>query len=246
MADDLILAASTSPFDRLRQVRPDGSEFWSARRLQGLMGYAKWQNLSTVIARAMQAASNTGMPVDQDFRQVGQVTEAGNLGSQTREDYELSRQAAYLVAMNGDPNKPEVAAAQAYFATRTRQAEVIEQQHAELPAWASALHALVDQQAALEVEQRRQAAQLSAMSAKVSAIEGAHDEFTALAYAKLNDFPTGRPYLARVGMAASRLMKERGETPHKRQDATFGTINVYPLWALEEAFAATPEYGAAS
>ncbi|ORL11619.1 phage antirepressor KilAC domain-containing protein [Prescottella equi] len=39
------------------------------------------------------------------------------------EDYELSRFAAYLVAMNGDPNKPEVAAAQSYFAIRTREAE---------------------------------------------------------------------------------------------------------------------------
>lgn len=39
------------------------------------------------------------------------------------ENFELSRFAAYLVAMNGDPNKSEVAAAQAYFAIRTREAE---------------------------------------------------------------------------------------------------------------------------
>ncbi len=41
-------------------------------------------------------------------------------------------------------------------------------------------------------------------------------------------------------------MRERGEQPHRRQDATFGTVNVYPLWALEEAFAATPAYKEAS
>ena len=40
-------------------------------------------------------------------------------------NYQLSRMAAYLVAMNGDPNKPEVAAAQAYFAAMTRQAELL-------------------------------------------------------------------------------------------------------------------------
>ena len=39
------------------------------------------------------------------------------------EDHHLSRFACYLIAMSGDPRKPEVAAALAYFAIRTREAE---------------------------------------------------------------------------------------------------------------------------
>ncbi|NEB92405.1 phage antirepressor N-terminal domain-containing protein [Streptomyces bauhiniae] len=78
-------------------------------------------------------------------------------------------------------------------------------------------------------------------AAKVAAIEGRHDEFTALGYAKLNDLPTGRTYLQRVGVKASAFMRAEGRTPHRRQDATFGEINVYPVAVLERAFAAVPE-----
>lgn len=113
-----------SPFDAVRRLRPDGSEFWSARDVQPLMGYIRWHKLRTPLTRAMAAAKNQGLDVNREFSQVSQVTRSGNLGNQTREDYELSRTAAYLLAMNGDPNKPEVAAAQAYFAVRTREAEL--------------------------------------------------------------------------------------------------------------------------
>ncbi|WP_203348045.1 phage antirepressor KilAC domain-containing protein [Streptomyces alboflavus] len=62
------------------------------------------------------------MDVDQVFLR-SQENPSG-LGGRPREDFRMTRHGAYLLAMNGDPNKPEVAAAQTYFARMTREAEV--------------------------------------------------------------------------------------------------------------------------
>lgn len=134
-----------TPFDVYRQEREDGTEFWSARDLMGLMGYSQWVTFENPLKRAMKAAENQNLQVEANFYRSLKV---GTAGKMKQTDYELSRFAAYLVAMNGDPNKPEVASAQAYFATRTRQAET--QQPVELSGKELMARALVEAQSTIQ------------------------------------------------------------------------------------------------
>lgn len=79
------------------------------------------------------------------------------------------------------------------------------------------------------VEQRQ-----DTMEAHLAGALGQYDEFTTLAYAKLNDLPTDRVSCQKHGQRAVKLMRERKmNPPRKRQDATFGTVNVYPAEILE-------------
>ena len=114
-----------SPFDKIRRVDDDGIEYWSGRELMPPLGYgADWRNFSASVDRARVTAANTGQDVETLFVGVTEKT-----GGRPREDVRLSRYAAYLVAMNCDPRKPEVAAAQAYFAIQTRKAEIAESEN---------------------------------------------------------------------------------------------------------------------
>lgn len=112
-----------SPFDAIRRVGDAGREYWSARDLMPLLGYDRWENFAKAIARAEIAVDAQGGDHDHHFRDATKVVQRNQGGGSKLADVELTRFAAYQVAMCGDPRKPEVAAALAYFAIRTREAE---------------------------------------------------------------------------------------------------------------------------
>ena len=113
-----------SPFDAIRHVRDDGSEFWSARELMPKLGYDSWRRFNGSIDRAKDACTNAGNSALDHFAGAVKVGTTTGVAVNYAQDVELSRYACYLVAMNGDPRKPEIAAAQTYFAVQTRKAEL--------------------------------------------------------------------------------------------------------------------------
>jgi len=103
-----------------------------ARDLQPLLGYATWEHFANVIEKAKMACESAGADPDYQFREVTKGITAGKGAEVQRADMFLSRYACYLIAMNGDPRKPEIGLAQTYFAVQTRRQEVRDQQHPEL------------------------------------------------------------------------------------------------------------------
>lgn len=131
MKKDLVAQLHTA-FEGIVHAHPEtGVEFWFARDLQPILGYAKWENFTKVIDKAKAACANTGNAVSDHFLDVRKMVPLGSGAQREIEDIALTRYASYLIAQNGDPSKDPIAFAQTYFAMQTRKQELIEKRLAE-------------------------------------------------------------------------------------------------------------------
>lgn len=112
----------------------NGVEYWYARELCPILGYVKFENFEGPITRARDACKNSGGDVQNNFADVRRKIPTGPGAERVREvaDLKLTRYACYLIALNGNPRKSEIAFAQAYFITQTRKIEVLQLRMQEL------------------------------------------------------------------------------------------------------------------
>lgn len=121
-----IVNYSEQTFESIKHINEYGQEYWTARELLKVLDYNEYRFFKKVINKAIEACKSSNNSVSDHFVQVHEMVLIGSEAKRKIEDFQLSRYACYLIAMNGDSRKKPIALAQTYFAVKTRQQELIE------------------------------------------------------------------------------------------------------------------------
>jgi len=126
MENDLTLSNSRKVFEDIKKIDENKVEYWMGRELMPLLGYSDWRRFEQVIERAAGASMQSGQTVENHFVITDKMVKIGSNTVRKVRDFKLDRYACYLIAQNGDSNKPEIALAQTYFAIQTRRQEIFD------------------------------------------------------------------------------------------------------------------------
>lgn len=96
----------TDTFEGHAQQTDGGVDYWLARDVQHLLGYAEWRNFGLVVSKAKTACEVSGHRVGDHFVDVSKMVQLGS-GSQRDiddiDDIMLTRYARYLVTALNAP-----------------------------------------------------------------------------------------------------------------------------------------------
>ena len=132
MSENELILSTEKTFENIKHIDENGVEFWYARELITTLGYKAWRYFEAVIEKAMLACENSEMTVLEHFVVDNKTIKMPKGASKNIRDYKLTRYACYLIAQNASPRLKAVALAQTYFAVKTRQQELTEEQYKQL------------------------------------------------------------------------------------------------------------------
>lgn len=124
--------SNNQTFEDIKHIDENGTEYWYARELMPVLQYAKWQNFTKIIDKAMNTCKNSEISIKDCFTDVSKPIITGKGKEELVNDYKLTRYACYLIAQNGDSRKKVIALAQTYFAIQTRKQEISEKEYGML------------------------------------------------------------------------------------------------------------------
>lgn len=110
----------------VERVAKNGKPYWMARDIMRILDYRRWTDFREVVERAKTSCENAGNLSPHHFVPMLQMVEIGSGAKREIENYALSKYGCYLIAMNGDTSKPEIATAQAYFVEQTYRQEALQ------------------------------------------------------------------------------------------------------------------------
>ena len=110
---------NTNPMSFEDFKNENGVTYWWASDLMTMLGYPDMKSFQKVLDKATKAFVSLSIPHYENIR-----AEIREKDGQNIQDFKLTRFAYYITVMNGNPQKKEVAEAQAYFAQQTRKFEL--------------------------------------------------------------------------------------------------------------------------
>lgn len=84
MDKEIVIRLHAGFEDMVRRFPDSETEFWCARDLQKLLGYAQWKNFAKVIDKAITACETAGYDPKDHFAGISKMVEVGSGAKRTR------------------------------------------------------------------------------------------------------------------------------------------------------------------
>lgn len=102
-------------FENIKHIDETGQEYWSARELAAVIGYADYRNFNKIIDKAICLCKQNGMSVGDHFVEANEMVTIGSGAQRKQKSYHLSRYACLLVSMSLSSKKEMALPALEYF-----------------------------------------------------------------------------------------------------------------------------------